>query len=696
MTENFLELGIQAARKGEKDKAVVYLSKVVSSDPLSEEGWLWLGYVLDATEKRKYCYERVLKLNPANKEARLKLVELDEQANQEVLKKPPHSNGISSGNREIRKKGEPTNRNLFNPVLLGVLGVITGILLCGLPLFWLYSRDLLIPPAFGNNPTLALPSATQPVFTPTQTIVNTKISTPTLITITPNTTATLESGAASASLLISQAKVKMANKQFAEAIPILDAAITFAPHLDEPYYLRAQAYNHLLNNLRNLSEYQDYVALSLKDIDQAISLRSDNGDYYYLRGNILENIAGITDYRVDRDVIYSKALENARVAFDLGTTEDLTERNYAVYLILSEQCNEAVDLIKDLIDRTDPRDTSIGNLYFLQAEAYACQGELNKAIPLIEKSMLYKTDLDFRKEFKARYLYQAGRYKEALMILNELIEKKPSYGGGRYYLRAAIFIDIGERKKAEDDLNVGSGNTWGRGGVYSYVLGQMALANGDTEEAISQFQNAEATLWGNDYVLRQKVINKLEQLGALPLEITPSVMNHATPIPTIQPRPTARPLEPTPTFRAGGSKASPTPGLSYPEGAENAIVIDYKQGLSNKVLQVNDFPIFRFQTDETFKVKTVKNIVLNLESSTQMVKPSLQISLYNSKDGGWGMFDPSWGDNPVEFPNRYVYPGGDIFIAIRNWGTVPVTIDYLNIKLIVETEDGRIIVLGPQ
>jgi hypothetical protein len=125
-------------------------------------------------------------------------------------------------------------------------------------------------------------------------------------------------------------------------------------------------------------------------------------------------------------------------------------------------------------------------------------------------------------------------------------------------------------------------------------------------------------------------------------------------------------------------------------------VVDYEQGLTEKVLQSNDFPIFHFQTGESFKVKSVKNMVIKLASFTQITKPTLQINLFNSTEGGWGMVEPAWGDIPVVFPERYVYPGGDIFIAIRNWGTQPVTIDFLNITLIVETEDGRILVLGPR
>jgi tetratricopeptide (TPR) repeat protein len=701
MPENTLELGIQAALRGEKDEAAIYLSKVVSEDPSSEEGWLWLGHVLSETDKRKYCYERVLKLNPANKEARQKLIELNEQTVQEAIKKIPLQND-NAGETKGKLEGEElTKTGKFNPILLSVLGVIAGLLLCGLPLFWLNSSGLLTSSSIESSPSLVMPSATVPISSPTQTATATQLSTATVTrspipTSTQDVSATKKAGVSLASPLISQAEVMILNSQYAQAIPLLDRAIAYAPDLDEPYYLRAKCYFHLLENSSIFSEFQDYISLGLKDIDQAIALRSDDGNYYALRQSILNELAGNLDYQVDRIAINKLALENARMALDLGTTEDFPDRIYANGLINNDRCEEAKKMLQDMIDRTDPKDTSIGGLYHIQSRAYACLGDLNRAIAMVDKSMLNNMDMEYKKGLKAGYLYQAGRGNEALPILNELIEKNPNYGGIRYYLRAAIYIDRGDRKKAEEDLSTGEGKTWFHGGLYSYVLGQMALADGNTEEAISQFQNAESTLFITDYALRQRIIKKLKQLGALPLEITPSVMLDATPIPTIQPRPTARPLEPTPTLRAGGSNATPIPGFNYPEGAGSAIVVDYEQGLAQKVLQANDFPIFHFQTGETFKVKAVKNIVIKLASFTQTTKPTLQINLYNSTDGGWGMVEPSWGDNPVEFPERYVYPGGDIFIAIRNWGTQPVTIDYLNITLIVETEDGRILILGPR
>jgi hypothetical protein len=58
--------------------------------------------------------------------------------------------------------------------------------------------------------------------------------------------------------------------------------------------------------------------------------------------------------------------------------------------------------------------------------------------------------------------------------------------------------------------------------------------------------------------------------------------------------------------------------------------------------------------------------------------------------------DLIWGDNPVKFPQDLVYPEGDVFLAVRNWSEGTVVIDNLIVSVIVETEDGRIVTIGPK
>ena len=105
MTENFLDLGIQAARRGENEKAVGYLSQAVKGNPASEEGWLWLGYALREPEKRRYCYERVLILIQPIKKPVRSWVSWMGRLNRKSVGKTENKRHFQQGGRECVKMG---------------------------------------------------------------------------------------------------------------------------------------------------------------------------------------------------------------------------------------------------------------------------------------------------------------------------------------------------------------------------------------------------------------------------------------------------------------------------------------------------------------------------------------------------------------------------------------------------------------
>ncbi|MGB8215223.1 MAG: hypothetical protein WCE68_16865 [Anaerolineales bacterium] len=76
MTDNLLQLAIQAARAGEVEKARACFAEIVRTDPRSEAGWLGLGECLSDPEKKRFCYQRVLEIDPANAPARRALAAL--------------------------------------------------------------------------------------------------------------------------------------------------------------------------------------------------------------------------------------------------------------------------------------------------------------------------------------------------------------------------------------------------------------------------------------------------------------------------------------------------------------------------------------------------------------------------------------------------------------------------------------------
>ncbi len=76
MTESQLSAGIALAKAGQNAEARKLLTKVVQRDPNSVLGWLWLAGVVETTERRCDCLERVLQLNPQNQVVRRALARI--------------------------------------------------------------------------------------------------------------------------------------------------------------------------------------------------------------------------------------------------------------------------------------------------------------------------------------------------------------------------------------------------------------------------------------------------------------------------------------------------------------------------------------------------------------------------------------------------------------------------------------------
>ncbi len=69
-TDRLLREGIEAAKKGENEKALALLLEVVAGEEENETAWLWLSSVVKTDEERRICLENVLVLNPDSEPAR--------------------------------------------------------------------------------------------------------------------------------------------------------------------------------------------------------------------------------------------------------------------------------------------------------------------------------------------------------------------------------------------------------------------------------------------------------------------------------------------------------------------------------------------------------------------------------------------------------------------------------------------------
>jgi len=61
-------------QRGNRELAKKYISDILTDHPEDEQAWMLLARVVDEKERKVQCFERVLKINPKNEEAKLAIV----------------------------------------------------------------------------------------------------------------------------------------------------------------------------------------------------------------------------------------------------------------------------------------------------------------------------------------------------------------------------------------------------------------------------------------------------------------------------------------------------------------------------------------------------------------------------------------------------------------------------------------------
>ncbi|NJM07863.1 hypothetical protein HC891_19220 [Candidatus Gracilibacteria bacterium] len=67
--ESIMQLGIEAARDGNKEEARNLFRLLTREEPNNSQAWLWLAGVAENREERQYALERVLDIEPGNEMA---------------------------------------------------------------------------------------------------------------------------------------------------------------------------------------------------------------------------------------------------------------------------------------------------------------------------------------------------------------------------------------------------------------------------------------------------------------------------------------------------------------------------------------------------------------------------------------------------------------------------------------------------
>lgn len=697
-TQVLLRQGIAALTAGDLPRAQALLSRLVLIAPDDYEGWWWLGQSLPDQAKRGECFRRVLALNPSHEGARQMLAASgDPSAGGTAPRDRPaaaSNTPVSTAGTPMTIEAAPAPRRIGRSLGLAI-GIVSGLLVFGL-MCGLLSRlggldaaaRAMLPfvgsglPQVGEvTPAIYLPQVWTPTATRSPGPATATPEPETAATATPPVlgTETYEQRLLAASGDLQRAATLAAQEKYAESVLAWDEVLRQVPDYGEGHYQRARVNLELTENQRMLSEYQSLLWQAYEDIDLAISLGPVvTGDHYYTRFQILDLLAVDEPYFSDRKQIWTIALENLERSLVLGNSFAFSERALPFLYAALGDWRKGLEETQRQIRARGPSAPQSCDLNTALAENYQVAGRYSDALRHIDIAIgvcpTYRALLN-----RARILYNLGRFREARSQLDAMIEKDPEYGGERYFMRALISLDEGKLDEARSDWEFGSGQTWSTDGLYAYLAGSFAAAEGDVEQAIEWLRYAYATLGpvGTTPLLR-RIESELDELGSTPIMATPRGLLVATSMPT---------LEPSITPRSPGLQMAPTP--------PDTRLVDMRYGTGPLLIRPGDFPSFRFQPSSRVTYDTVESLTVYLLGPSPMGIPTLQLSPWDPEQGGSGLIDsPVWGANPVRHPESYLTPSGDFFLSLRNWGEKPIQLDNLGVILVVRQKDGTRVTYG--
>jgi hypothetical protein len=161
MEQDFLKLGVQAARAGDYKTAQTYFIRVVQANPNSEKGWLYLGRCMTDPEKRITCYQRVLRINPSNQDAQKALSTLSQPNLPREINQNPYDRQPAPDQPADQARQTPPVKNRALNTCTVILGSVAGVVVClGLVCFAISkmpSPAQTVPTQVPITPTASLP-----------------------------------------------------------------------------------------------------------------------------------------------------------------------------------------------------------------------------------------------------------------------------------------------------------------------------------------------------------------------------------------------------------------------------------------------------------------------------------------------------------------------------------------------------------
>ena len=510
--------GIEAAATGDFQTAKTHFMAAVKAEPRNEQAWLLLGHVLENTEQQKTCYQRVLQINPNNQDAK---ISLDRPENP-----PPMANfQIPQPQSEMENQKQKPGFKL-KPLQITLIVVILIVATCGTGAFLLkkflqsqyFTVDLSPLIQSQNTNTADLPKSIELADG------STVYSDFGFVFLDNGMVVTAEPPKAYLTAM-DKAEEHMQAEEYEKAIDEFNKVIEIAPHDDNAYYQRGACYWRLTSGEHSMDRYTNHLALAVKDMQYAIELNPTEWEYRENYLLVLQSVAYLYDMRIDRNIVFEMVAYGAEdaLALDMPVYDELyLQRMNAEFLIESGHCQEGLDALDILEPEVPTDDQFYGGILRIRAKGQACLGQLDEAIDNISAATFNDVNLNDKEYKQSIYEYQAGKIDDAFQSINSTLERKPTFGGYRYYVRAILNYEIGNLDAAWDDLKLGENYTWDRTGLYLYAYGKLIMDD-DEDTGLYYLQLSEATLTTDCTPMQEKIITELAEHGLEPLQPTPTV-----------------------------------------------------------------------------------------------------------------------------------------------------------------------------
>lgn len=111
-----LQKAIQAIELGDKATGQRLLAEFIKTDPHNETAWLWMSAVADSPQQKIYCFQRVLKINPENEEAKRGLLRTENNEEKEIQS----VNNITSTNLPSSSQKDTLTRLEYNSIFSNI------------------------------------------------------------------------------------------------------------------------------------------------------------------------------------------------------------------------------------------------------------------------------------------------------------------------------------------------------------------------------------------------------------------------------------------------------------------------------------------------------------------------------------------------------------------------------------------------